>query len=278
MTIYLARYDSVGNCQYVATATTQSELQRFLEAGFVEVSQDEYERCRAIVETVGLVDLVRIASGLALLQALTSRTGQARPVNPNRQQLENLIAQFERNAAQRTQEYFAGNLTLEQWYQAQSRQIIRNRIAARAAAVGGIDNLTQQDLERARLASRRELTYLAQFRDELDAGNVTEARAIQRSRMYGGGAREQFESAIQDAIGLPQLPAQPGVRTDCRKNCKCSWRIVRLEGTGNYDCFWERSPVDSCDTCRNRERAFNPLRVRNGVVQAFPTSGIYASA
>lgn len=228
------------------------------------------------MERANIGDLGRILAGAALLTAVLSSATQTRQVNPNRQQLDNLIDQFERNAANRTRDYFAGTIDIDQWYTAQAQQIKRNRLAARAAAVGGVDNLTQQDIRAAQQAIRQELAYLSQFKAELEAGTLSEARAIQRSRLYGGGAREQFERAIQDAIGLPPLPAQPGVRTQCRKNCKCSWRIQRLDGVGNFDCFWERSPVDSCDTCRRREDVFNPLQVRNGQIQPFSTSGIYA--
>lgn len=275
----MVRYDAAGNCQYVAIAQTQNQLDRFLDAGFIEVSEEEYRRCEAIVDKVTVTDLARIVAGIGILSgilsALTPRQ-TAQPVTGNSQQLENLIAQFQRNSANRTRDYFAGNIDLQQWYDAQARQIVRNRIAARAAAVGGIQNLTQQDIDRATQAARRELTYLAQFRGELANGTVSEARAVQRAGQYGGGAREQFEEALQMNIGLPPLPAQPGVRTDCHRNCKCTWDIVRLDGVGNFDCYWRRSPVDSCDTCITRERAFSPLQVRNGVIRPFPTSGIYS--
>lgn len=277
MTVYLVRYDNVGNCQYVAIASNQNQLDRFLEAGFIEVSEEEYNRCVAIAERVTIADIARLlATAGTLASILSSQRNQPIQVTGNRKQLDNLIDQFQRNSATRMQEYLDGTIDINQWYDAQARHILRNRLASRAAAVGGIDNLTAQDIQSARDAARREFTYLSQFRDELDAGNLSSKQAIARSQMYAGGAREQYERAIQDAIGLPPLPAQPGVRTDCRRNCKCSWDIRQLTGNGNFDCYWKRSPVDSCDTCKRRERAFNPLRIRNGVIQTFPTVGIYS--
>ncbi len=276
MIVYLVRYDSVGNCQYVAIANNENQLTRFLDAGFIEVSEDEYNRCVAIAERVTIADIAGLLATAATLASLLATTrSQPIQVTGNRDQLERLIDLFQRNSTTRMNEYLSGKIDIDQWYDSQARAILRNRMASRASAVGGIENLSAQDIQGAQDATRRELTYLSQFKDELQAGNVSDKQAIARSRMYAGGAREQYERAIQDAIGLPTLPAQPGIRTDCRRNCKCSWDIRRLDGNGNFDCYWMRSPVDSCDTCRTRERAFNPLRVRNGVILSFPTVGIY---
>lgn len=277
MRVYLVRYDRVGNCQYVAIATSEAQLERYLEAGFVEVEFEEYQRCERIAESVSIIDLGRIVAGFELLRNILAGGGgsQQAPVNPDRDALEGLINNFQRTSRNRMQDYLKGDISLEEWYTLQSRHIVRSRLAARAAGVGGVQNLTQNDIRQAEIAARRELTYLAQFRDELAAGSVSERQALARVGMYAGGNREQFERAHSDALGLPRLPAYPGVRTDCRKNCKCSWRIVRL-GNGDFDCFWQRSPVDSCDTCKTRERAFNPLQVRGGAIQPFATVGIYS--
>lgn len=277
-TYYLVLYDAFGNCQRVAQTTSFLERQQFLDAGFVEVSEDEYNRCAQIAERVNVRDLALLAGALGVLNALLSRaSAQRQPTAPpTQQQLDNLVNRFARDARELTRRRYAGEITTRQWYDAMASQIRQNRLGARALGVGGVDNLSAKDLEEVARVTRRELSYLAQFRDAIDNELITERQAMARSAMYFGGAREQAERGFQDAIGLPPMPAEPGVRTICRRNCKCSWQYVKLDGNGNWDCFWKRSPVDSCETCIARERAFNPLKIRNGIIQPFPTANIYA--
>ena len=88
----------------------------------------------------------------------------------------------------------------------------------------------------------------------------------------------QYRGVIAPAYSLAQgliLPAMPGVRTSCHSNCKCNWDIRKLEGEGNWDCHWRISAVESCDECLQRQRVFNPLQVRNFIVQPFDPGGIY---
>ena len=276
--IYLVLYDEFNNCQRVATADNASAAQPFYDAGFIQVTEDEYNRCAAIVDTARLTDLTGLIAALQLLQSLRSGGGtqQTPPPEIDRDKVEKLIAQFARNSQKRTADLFAGTIDSDQWFNAMAAQIKRNRLAARAIGAGGFQNLTEDDIASAQRAARRELTYLTEFRKALENGTISEKQALVRVAQYGGGAREQAERGFQDAIGLPALPAQPGVRTQCHKNCKCSWRIDRLPGAGNFNCDWIRSPVDSCDTCKRREQVFNPLQIRNGIIQPYSTSGIYA--
>jgi hypothetical protein len=187
-----------------------------------------------------------------------------------------LERRFQAQAADLTRQYFAGEITLDQWDAALARQINANILAGRAVGVGGIDNLSREDLAAIELETDSELRYLNRFRRQLANGELSEAQATARAQLYAGTATVSYERGRQDAVGMPLLPAQPKQRTLCHRNCKCSWRIVELEGNGNWDCYWELSPAEHCETCLARARSFNPLRIRNGIIQPFNPLGIYA--
>jgi len=55
---------------------------------------------------------------------------------------------------------------------------------------------------------------------------------------------------------------------NCLTRCRCHWRIEVLDKEkGDYDCFWELSPVEHCQTCKERAKAWNPLQIREFIVQ-----------
>ncbi len=52
-------------------------------------------------------------------------------------------------------------------------------------------------------------------------------------------------------------------------NCKCRWRIVTLDAAnGDYNAFWEKSPVDNCQTCIERDLQWAPVQIRGGELVA----------
>lgn len=51
-------------------------------------------------------------------------------------------------------------------------------------------------------------------------------------------------------------------------NCGCSWEVQTLDATkGDFDAYWRRSKDDSCDTCLERERLWNPVEIRGWELQ-----------
>lgn len=69
-------------------------------------------------------------------------------------------------------------------------------------------------------------------------------------------------------VKMLPLPAMPAQGTQCLNNCGCAWRIETLdEESGDYNCYWERSKDDSCQTCIQREADWSPLEIRGGVLQ-----------
>lgn len=267
---YLVLYDQRGQCQRVATPD-DNELQAFLDAGFQVVSQEEYNRCAALVPKANIEDLSQLTVAARLLQQLGNQL--KRPAPPvNTQALDRLQSRQREQLRGITQNYLDKKINQEQWFRQMTDKVNQGNVASSALAVGGIDNLTQQEIQRIERDNEIQSQYLVKFRRELDA--QSEAQALNRSQLYAGAMTPRYWTAHTASMGLT-LPAMPGVRTSCGSNCKCNWDIRQLPGNGNWDCYWRLSAVEHCDECRQRQRVFSPLKIRNGILQAFNPGGIY---
>lgn len=274
---YFVLYDDVGTAQRLAQSDSVGEIAQYLAAGFVEIAQDLFEQLSESVEVITIASLPLLLQAINALSSIaSSRRAAATELADNRTALDRLEAASGTRMRDITQAYADEDISLDVWYARMSRAINANITAGRALAVGGIANLDAQDRQSIELQTDEQLRYLNGFRRELADGNITPAQALARAQLYRGSAVIAYERAQQTALGLPLLPAQPKVRTACQANCKCRWDIQRLDGDGNWDCYWRLSPVESCETCLTRGRVFNPLQIRNGVIQSFNPLGIYA--
>jgi hypothetical protein len=126
-------------------------------------------------------------------------------------------------------------------------------------------------------ANEVQISYLNGFRRAIVG--MTAAGVIARAALYAGAITGLFYATVSRVLGLPDLPAQPGVLTSCLTHCHCRWDIVTLAGNGNWDCYWiiDRA-VENCPECIRRSEEFNPLQIRNGIIQPFNPIGIYKIA
>lgn len=168
-----------------------------------------------------------------------------------------------------------GELSVDDWYAAMRDQVRRAHGAYYRMGRG--TNLTPQDMARLNERLARQYEFLDGWRDELAGGDMRSEAAIRaRARMYLDAGNASLQDGRGAAIGLPPLPAVPGDGTTvCRTNCKCTWRIVQLDGAGNYDCYWRLRPAEHCPTCEARAVAWSPIRARGGRWQSFPTVGLF---
>jgi hypothetical protein len=101
----------------------------------------------------------------------------------------------------------------------------------------------------------------------------TQAQLEARAALYAEAARATYFRIRARGLGLPPMPFLPGIGTQCHANCKCRWDFVKLGEQGDWDCYWRRAPVDSCETCLTREAVASPLRVRRGVILPYDATG-----
>lgn len=121
------------------------------------------------------------------------------------------------------------------------------RLGTTPAAIKGLSRAERRELD-ARI--KAQLDYLDGFVADLRAGRLTMAQAQARAALYAGPTRATYY-----ATRYPGLPFYPCEGTECKANCKCSWRD---DGDGRYT--WVMGPAEHCPTCESRA-AGSPYRV-----------------
>lgn len=167
-----------------------------------------------------------------------------------------------------------GEISLDEWNARMRAQV--GRVHRAYYRLGAGRALGTDDQQRIQQRINTQYEYLDRWRAELENGLPSEAAIRQRARLYINAGNASLQDGRGSAIGLPPLPAVPGDGTTvCLTNCKCAWRIVQLAGNGNYDCYWRLRPAEHCPTCEARALQWNPIRVRNGVLQEYPTASLF---
>lgn len=144
---------------------------------------------------------------------------------------------------------------------------------------GGRDLMQPRDWGAVGNMLREQYQYLNEFVADIESGELTEGQIRARAALYFQSSREAYERGNARAYGTPRLPAYPGdLSTRCKTGCLCSWDIQRLDGEGNYDCYWRLGmpKTENCETCLQRAAEWAPLQIRAGVLQ--PHRDIRASA
>lgn len=110
-----------------------------------------------------------------------------------------------------------------------------------------------------------QFSWLSDFRAEIQSEEEWQEGWTTRAESYALSIKVPYWNGEIKMLPLPAMPAQG---TQCLNNCGCSWRIETIdEGKGDYDCYWERSKEDSCQTCLEREAQWNPIKIRGGILQ-----------
>lgn len=272
--IFLVLYDTRGQCIRVAQAADAREAQAFLNVGFVEVDASEYERCATLVAQADFGDLLMLTRARQVLTTATQTPDQVpMRTEPDVRGLERLQKVLRTALRAIAQQYVDGTLSEAQWYRRTVDLVNGGITAATILGKGGFSRLTREDTQAIEAESQVQTDYLNRFRRDLPT--LSPAMAVNRVGLYANATTNRYWTAHTRAVGLPLLPAMPGVRTECGSHCKCNWQIIPLAGQGNWNLYWRLSAVESCETCIRRQRVFNPLQIRNGVVQPFNPGGIY---
>jgi hypothetical protein len=106
--------------------------------------------------------------------------------------LEASLNNRERTMLKGTTAFVEGKVSARAWVSRQSTMLQREYLQNAALAAGGWDRLTDADLARIQARLNTEFGRLASMADQIRAGEVTEAQALARIRMYQGGARREF--------------------------------------------------------------------------------------
>lgn len=165
-----------------------------------------------------------------------------------------------------------GDITVNQWQRSMGEEIERLHLTAWAIGRGGVNGMSQRDLRDVQRKIGEQKGYLdawaGQLRQQRNRSEAfSEAWIASRGRLYGGAANATIWQANTAAIGIPRLPQYPGDgKTRCRTNCKCSQKIVKLRGDGNFNVFWKLGTAEHCPNCQALARQWNPLKIRGGKI------------
>lgn len=91
-----------------------------------------------------------------------------------------------------TRQLYAGQLTLEQWQIVTAHELKDAHLAQAMFAVGGKRNMTQENWGRVGHTLRDQYGYLNQFAIDIQSGNVSEAMALNRIKMYGDATQASY--------------------------------------------------------------------------------------
>lgn len=204
-----------------------------------------------------------IGGGLAALIARLLRT-PGREIMPriDSRALSALYQTFTVRLDMLSDDLASGALTPDDWHAAMQREL---RVIHSAYAQVGGGSLNEQRIQ-------AQLDFLRQWYEGLDPDNLDAAAIRRRARMYLDAAKSSLQEGAAQAMGL-RLPCYPGELSECQVNCKCSWAIQTVEN--GFDAYWRLRPAEHCPQCQQRAITWNPLRIRNGVIQPYNPTGLF---
>lgn len=134
---------------------------------------------------------------------------------------------------------------------------------------GGDNAMTEEDYALLTAMLILEFAAIDDFTNRIGQGLYTQAQITNYSRNFIHGSVTAYERMNAHAHGLmTALPQYPGdCQTRCCKGCKCTLDIRQLTGNENFDVYWMLGRADHCADCLRQNARWNPLRIRNGIIQ-----------
>jgi len=163
-----------------------------------------------------------------------------------------------------------GRLSVDQWLDAMETEVEHLHTTAYTLYRGGLSEMGQEDLDLIQETVDAQNVFLEKWADELrtvDVSTLSPDTLAARARSYIGAVNQTIQQATTTSLGLPRLPAYPADgNTECLSFCKCSWKIEKLPGNGNWDCTWLLGDAEHCPGCIDRAKMYSPLMIRNGQI------------
>lgn len=143
-------------------------------------------------------------------------------------------------------------------FKAEMRQVIKQSYGAQYVyGRGGFKQMTPSDWGTVGAAVKRQYAYLDGFVTSIAAGElVSEDQIAARAAMYAKGSVQAHSRGLATAWGI-DLPGHPGDgATECLGNCRCNWRIEKLDGV--VYAYWTIGGSDPCSGCLTRAGQWDP--------------------
>ena len=166
-----------------------------------------------------------------------------------------ITALYEQRMSDLVQQYNSGQIDLRGLHLSMKEEI-RDVFLLQQRAGSDVD-LTADDFLKLGNPIKQQDRFLSQFMRDVKAGNLSPDAIAARAKLYAQSSGQMYWLQFTDGLNLP---VQPKVGTDCKMRCKCGWRIVR-NADGSVDAYWELHANESCPTCVERQRLYNPFHV-----------------
>lgn len=150
----------------------------------------------------------------------------------------------------------AGQITVQEFLRNLYDLIQNSFMVNYLLGVGGIENADPVSLAELGEVIALQYSYAYGFASDLSAGALTPALAAARVMLYARAARRAYwigTAAARDLV-LPAYPRDGS--SECQMNDLCHWRIV--EYPDRWECFWELSSAEHCNTCVARNSVWYP--------------------
>ena len=138
-----------------------------------------------------------------------------------------------------------------------------------AAYMVGADTATLSDKARAKVREgvANQLAFLQGFITEIEGEEEFKAGWENRARQYATSVKVPYWEGKVKLLPLPAMPGEIG-STQCGQACGCEWDVKTIDAEkGDYNAYWRYGDtVNHCQTCKERARTWNPLKIRNGVL------------
>ena len=170
-----------------------------------------------------------------------------------------------------------GSLSPADWYEAMRAEIKGEYIRQYTLGIGGREQMTKSDWGKLGSQVQEQYKYLKGFRDEVAAGNLTEAQIAARAAMYSNSAREAFETGnakAQKKAGNDEVKwtvdAEAEHCGDCLEFAALGWQLVE------DDPFDGAEPGDGSTECLTGCKCFKEYR--KATERGGPGSGNFGHA
>lgn len=170
----------------------------------------------------------------------------------------------------------SGKITVDEWEARMLDELRKLHTTAYIIGIGGIALASPEAFVAIAGIVEAQSVFLRKWANDLRKETKHVASKIKsRAALYLNAANATLLIALTDSLGIPRLPAYPGDgSSSCRSNDKCTWKFQKVDG--GWDCYWTLHPAEHCPECLARSEAWNPLRVRNGVIENAGGIGLFA--
>ena len=176
-----------------------------------------------------------------------------------------------------------GRITLQQWLDGIQDAVEEGYVTQGALARGGVDQLSDEDLEWLDDALAGPFDEVASLAERIGEGLYSEAQIANFTRNTIYGSVHAYEGMNASAHGVRSaydLPAYPGDgSSECQKRCHCYW-VFKRGSAGELLATWTHPPlhrripgIEPCRTCERRIREWRDIAVERTTRQSAQPTG-----